>query len=66
MTWGTSHAATSEASLPYSDGPPKQLLTYSDLPKGPRFLSLAMVPYWDFYNYLYNYPTPSLSFVQER
>ena len=28
------------------------LLTYSDLPKSPRFPSLSMILYWDFYNYL--------------
>ena len=30
-------------------------LTYSGLPKFPRFSSLPIDPYWDFYNYLYNY-----------
>ena len=28
------------------------LLTYSDLPTSPRFPSLSMILYWDFYNYL--------------
>ena len=28
------------------------LLTYSDLPNSSKFLSLSVVPYWDFYNYL--------------
>ena len=28
------------------------LLTYSDLPKSPRFPSLSMILYWDLYNYL--------------
>ena len=28
------------------------LLTYSDFLKSPRFPSLSLVPYWDFYNYL--------------
>ena len=30
-------------------------LTYRGLPKFPRFPSPAMLPYWDFYNYLDNY-----------
>ena len=42
---------------PCSDGFLEQLLTYSDPPNFPRFLSLSMVPYWDTYNYLCNYPT---------
>ena len=29
--------STSQASLPHSDGPPEQLLTYSDFSKSPRF-----------------------------
>ena len=28
------------------------LLTYSDLPTSPRFPSLSMILYWDFWNYL--------------
>ena len=52
MTCGISHTSTSPASLPCSDGPPEQLLTYSDLPKSLRFPSLSVVPYWDFCNYL--------------
>ena len=52
MTWGIAGASTSQASLPCSDGFLEQLLTYSDPPKSPRFPSLSMVPYWDFYNYL--------------
>ena len=43
--------STSQASLPCSDDPLEQLLTYSDLPKSRRFPSLSIVPYWDFYNY---------------
>ena len=39
----------------------EQLTTYSGLPKFPRFPSLAVVPYWDSYNYLCKAPTPSLS-----
>ena len=36
------------------------LLTYSCFPKFPSFLSLSIDFYWDFSNYLYNYPiTPS-------
>ena len=61
ITWGISHASTSQASLPCSDGPLEQLSTYSDLPKSPRFPSLTVVLYWDFHNYLCNSPTPSLS-----
>ena len=38
----------------------EQLLTYSGLPKFSRFSSLSVVSHWDFYNYLCNYPTPSL------
>ena len=51
-TWGKSHASTSPARLPCSDGFLEQFLTYSYLPKCPRFPSLSVVPYWDFYNYL--------------
>ena len=58
MTWGMSHA-----SLLNSDGFLEWLLTYSVLPYFPRFPSLAMVPYWDFYNYPCNYSTPSLSIL---
>ena len=29
------------------------LLTYSDLPTSPRLPSLSVVPYWDFYSYLW-------------
>ena len=47
-----SRASISQASLPHSDGFHEQLLTYSDLPKSPKFPSLSMVPYWDFYNHL--------------
>ena len=47
MTWG------SQASLPCAHGFLEQLLTYSDLPMSPEFPSLSVVPYWDFYNYLY-------------
>ena len=32
------------------------LLTYSCFPKFPGFLSLSIVLYWNFSNYLYNYP----------
>ena len=39
----------------------EQSLTYSGLPKFPTFPSLSVAPYWDFYNYLYNYPILSLS-----
>ena len=55
------HISTSQASLPCSDGPLEQLLTYRGLPKSPTVPSLSMVPYWDFHNYVCNYPTPSLS-----
>ena len=44
-----------------SDGFLKWLLIYSGLPNFPRFSCLSMVPYRDFHNYLYNYPSPSLS-----
>ena len=47
-----SRASTSQASLPHSDGFLEQLLTYSDLPTSPRFPSLSMILYWNFYNYL--------------
>ena len=39
MTWGVSGTSTSQASLPWSDVFLEQL-TYSDLPKSPRFLYL--------------------------
>ena len=45
MTWGISHASSSQASLPCSEGPLEQLLIYSDLPKSPRFSSLSVVPF---------------------
>ena len=48
----TSHASTSLASLPHSDGFLEQLLAYSHLPTSPRFPFLSMILYWDFYNYL--------------
>ena len=52
-TWGNSHNSTNQASLPCSDGFLEQLLTYGDLPKSPKIPSLSIVPYWDFYNYLF-------------
>ena len=54
-------ASTSQASLLCSDGSLEQLLTYSDLPKFPRFPSLSLVRYRGFYNHFCNCPTPSLS-----
>ena len=51
----------SEANLLCSDGFLEQLLTYSGVPECPRFPSLSVVPSWDSYNYLYNYPILSLS-----
>ena len=51
-TWGKSPACTSQANLPCSDGFLKKLLTHNDSSKYPRFLSLSMVPYWDFCNYM--------------
>ena len=44
-----------------ADGFLEQLLIYSGLPNFPRFPSLSMVLYWNFYNYVCNYPTLSLS-----
>ena len=68
MTWGISHAfiygciVKQDCFIPRSsDGFLEWLFTYSDLPNFPRFPSLSVVPYWDPYNYLCNYPTPSLS-----
>lgn len=55
--------STRQSSLPCSNGFLEWFLTYSGLPKFPRILSLSMVPYWDLYNYLCNYLTPSLSKV---
>ena len=52
MTGGQSCTSTCQASLPCSDGFLEQLLTYSGLPRFPRFPSLSLVPYWDFCNYL--------------
>ena len=46
LTWGISHASTSQASLPHSDGSLEKLLTYGDLPKFPRFPPLAYGPIW--------------------
>ena len=45
----------------HSDGFLEGLLICRGLPNFPRFSSLSVVPYWDFYSYLCNYPTPSLS-----
>ena len=60
-TWGVSHAfiygfvINWGCFIPwYSDGFLKWLLTYNGLPNFPRFPSLTVVPYWDFYNYLCN------------
>ena len=44
-----------------SDSFLERSLTHSVLPKFPRFPSLSIIPYGDFYNYLCNYPTLSLS-----
>ena len=62
MTWDLSHAfiygfTVSQACFtPQCSNTFLELsLTYSGLPKFPRFSSLPIDPYWDFYNYLYNY-----------
>ena len=67
MTWSICHAfiygfiVKQVCFVPWcSVGFLEWLLTYSGIPKFPRFPSLSVVPYWDFYNYLCNYPTLSL------
>ena len=47
-------------SLLHSDGFVEQIIN-NDFPNFPRFPSLSMVAYLDFYNCLCNYFTPSLS-----
>ena len=44
----------------------KRSLTYSGLLKFPRFPSLSIVSYQDFYNYLYNYAILSLSVLRKK
>ena len=68
MTWGMSHAliygfvVKQAYFIPRpSDGFLEPILTDSGLPEFPRFPSLSVVPYWDFNNYLCNYPILSLS-----
>ena len=63
MTWGIAHAfiygfiVEQVCFLPQcSEGLLERSLTYGGLPK---ILSLSLFPYWDFYNYLGNYPTLS-------
>ena len=44
----------------------KRSLTYSGLLKFPRFPSLSIVSYQDFYNYLYNYAILSPSVLRKK
>ena len=69
MTWGTFCAVIygfrikQGCFVPWpSDGFVEWLLTSRGLPKCPRFPSLSMVHFWDFYSCLCNSLTLSLSF----
>ena len=69
MTWGINHTLiygliVKQACFmepQHSDGFLEGLLTYSGLPKFPRFPSLPVVPNWGFCNDWCNDPAPSLS-----